>query len=199
MKLRPWQIAQEGATEGQALLWDGNYWLPGDVVTESPAAASETVAGILEIATQAETDTGTDDARAVTPLKLATRLTAVLAGYQPAGSYQPLDSDLTAIAALATTAYGRALLTLADQAALLAAIGAATTTASGVVELATDAEAIAGTDAVSAVTPASLAAALDALSVTATTALIPLTTDVGGVPDFVWDEDNQLVLTEVAL
>lgn len=32
--------------------------------------------------------------------------------------YQPLDSDLTAIAALATTAYGRALLTLADAAAL---------------------------------------------------------------------------------
>lgn len=36
------------------------------------SAASETTAGILEIATQAETDTGTDDARAVTPLKLAT-------------------------------------------------------------------------------------------------------------------------------
>jgi hypothetical protein len=37
--------------------------------------------------------------------------------------YQPLDSDLTAIAALATTAYGRALLTLADQAALGASVG----------------------------------------------------------------------------
>jgi hypothetical protein len=35
-------------------------------------SASETAAGILEIATQAETDAGTDDARAVTPLKLAT-------------------------------------------------------------------------------------------------------------------------------
>lgn len=35
------------------------------------AAASETTAGIAEIATQAETDTGTDDARIVTPLKLA--------------------------------------------------------------------------------------------------------------------------------
>lgn len=35
-------------------------------------AASETSAGIAEIATQAETDTGTDDARIVTPLKLAT-------------------------------------------------------------------------------------------------------------------------------
>jgi hypothetical protein len=36
------------------------------------AAASETVSGIMELATQAETDTGTDDLRAVTPLKLAT-------------------------------------------------------------------------------------------------------------------------------
>lgn len=36
------------------------------------SAATETTAGIAEIATQAETDTGTDDARFVTPLKLAT-------------------------------------------------------------------------------------------------------------------------------
>lgn len=35
-------------------------------------AASESTAGIAELATQAETDTGTDDARIVTPLKLAT-------------------------------------------------------------------------------------------------------------------------------
>ena len=40
-----------------------------------------------------------------------------------AAQFQPLDSDLTAIAALATTVYGRALLTLANQAALRAATG----------------------------------------------------------------------------
>ena len=38
----------------------------------SAPAATETTAGIAEIATQAETDTGTDDQRIVTPLKLAT-------------------------------------------------------------------------------------------------------------------------------
>jgi hypothetical protein len=38
----------------------------------SVPAASETTAGIAEIATQAETDAGTDDLRMVTPLKLAT-------------------------------------------------------------------------------------------------------------------------------
>lgn len=40
---------------------------------------------------------------------------------------QPLDSDLTAIAALATTSWGRALLTLADAAAARAALDAAAT------------------------------------------------------------------------
>jgi hypothetical protein len=38
----------------------------------SAPAASETTAGIAELATQAETDAGTDDLRMVTPLKLAT-------------------------------------------------------------------------------------------------------------------------------
>jgi len=38
----------------------------------SAPSASETTAGIAEIATQAETDAGTDDARIVTPLKLKT-------------------------------------------------------------------------------------------------------------------------------
>jgi hypothetical protein len=38
----------------------------------SAPAASETTAGIAEIATQAEVNTGTDDLRIVTPLKLAT-------------------------------------------------------------------------------------------------------------------------------
>ena len=38
----------------------------------SAGAATESTAGIAEIATQGETDAGTDDARIVTPLKLAT-------------------------------------------------------------------------------------------------------------------------------
>lgn len=38
-------------------------------------------------------------------------------------AYQPLDPDLTAIAALGTTAFGRSLLTLANAAALKAATG----------------------------------------------------------------------------
>lgn len=43
--------------------------------------------------------------------------------YPEASSFQPLDSDLSAIAALGTTPYGRSLLVLANQASLKAATG----------------------------------------------------------------------------
>lgn len=112
-------------------------------------AASETTASVIELATQGETNTGTDDARAVTPLKLQTRLAAYA---------QPLDSDLTAVAALTTTSYGRAFLELANQAALMGLLSSASATAQGIVELATDAETITGTDTARATTPANLAA-----------------------------------------
>lgn len=53
---------------GDQVYWDGTSWqfIQGNIV-----ASSETLAGIIEIATQAETNTGTDDARAVTPAKLS--------------------------------------------------------------------------------------------------------------------------------
>jgi len=41
------------------------------IVQNNLGAASETVPGYIELATQAEMDTATDDARAVTPLKYA--------------------------------------------------------------------------------------------------------------------------------
>lgn len=94
----------------------------------------------------------------------AAELTAALA------AYQPLDSDLTAIAALATTSFGRALLTLADQAALTSSVAAATATASGIVELATNAEAATGTDTVRAITPANLSSVLGSYLTTAAAA-----------------------------
>lgn len=55
---------------------------------------------------------------------------ADLSGYATtaavAAGYQPLDSDLTAIAALTTTSFGRALLTLVDAAAMRTAAGLGT-------------------------------------------------------------------------
>jgi len=50
----------------------GTTSLAWTVFGSGAGAASETSAGIAEIATQAETDAGTDDLRIVTPLKLAT-------------------------------------------------------------------------------------------------------------------------------
>lgn len=76
--------------------------------------------------------------------------------------YQPRDADLDALAAVASTAYGRGLLALADQAGLMGLLAAATETAAGIVELATSAEATTGTDTARAVTPAGLKASVDA-------------------------------------
>ena len=47
------------------------------------------------------------------------------------GVWQPLDSDLTAIAALTTTSFGRSLLTMANAAAVRSTIGAGTSSFSG--------------------------------------------------------------------
>lgn len=76
--------------------------------------------------------------------------------------FQPLDTDLTSIAALVTTAYGRAFLTLANQAGLVGLLPTSSEAAVGLVELATVAEATAGTDTARAVTPAGAKAAADA-------------------------------------
>ena len=75
----------------------------------------------------------------ITPLQVPwsdlTEMPTTLAGYGLTDA-QPLDSDLTAIAALSTTSYGRNLLTLANQAALAAAVGSnnATNVTSGTLD-----------------------------------------------------------------
>lgn len=61
-----------GTTKRQSLV---NFTLGSGTPTfvnfgTSAPAATESVSGIVELATQGETDTGTDDVRAVTPLKL---------------------------------------------------------------------------------------------------------------------------------
>ena len=49
-------------------VWDGAKWVQ---VGATPADSSETVKGIIELATTAEVDAGTDTVRAVTPKTLA--------------------------------------------------------------------------------------------------------------------------------
>lgn len=66
----------------------------GSFGTSAPAA-SETVAGIAELATQAETNTGTDDLRIVTPLKLATSKWANKSFQQNIGDGSATQYDVT--------------------------------------------------------------------------------------------------------
>jgi len=90
--------------------------------TGAPPAASETTVGVIEIATQAETNTGTADNLAVTPLKFQTRLAAFA---------QPLNATLTALAGSAVGAFGKTLLGTADAAAAKTALGLSTVATSG--------------------------------------------------------------------
>jgi hypothetical protein len=75
----------------------------------------------------------TDAAVGRTALGLGTAATQASGAFDASGAAaavqaasQPLDSDLTAIAALTTTSYGRAFLALADAAAARAALGSGT-------------------------------------------------------------------------
>ena len=84
-------------------------------------AATETNAGIAEIATQAETNTGTDDARIVTPLKLKTNLASppAIGGTAPnAGSFTTLSAVTTVAAGTSVTAGTTLTATLGDITAL---------------------------------------------------------------------------------
>jgi hypothetical protein len=73
-------------------------------------------AAALNVGTSAGTIAAGDDSR----------ITGALSSATAASTYQPLDSDLTAIAALSTTSFGRSLLTQADAAATRTTIGAGT-------------------------------------------------------------------------
>lgn len=90
-------------------------------------------------------------------------LASVARDYFGAGS-QPLDSDLTAIAALTTTAFGRGLLALADAAALRTSAGLGTAATTAATDYATAAQ---GTTADNAVPKSLVDAKGDLIAATA--------------------------------
>ncbi len=105
-----------GGTTGQQLAKNSN----ADYDTEWVSPASNPDAEDVAF-TPAGTIASTDVQAAIE--EVASEYVSLVAGLSAV--YQVLDSDLTAIAALATTSFGRNLLLLADQAALLSAAGAA--------------------------------------------------------------------------
>ena len=125
----------------------GRATIGGVDVVISTDAATEGATGLVELATQAEVDTGTDDVRVVTPLKLATATSLLQATETQKGALEiatQAEVDAGTDNTRAVTPAGLA--------------GRATSeTLAGVIELATQAEVDAGTDAVRAVTPATLA------------------------------------------
>lgn len=111
-------------------------------LSPSPPDASTTVKGIVELATDAETQTGTDAVRAITPANLTARTAT---------------ETRTGIIELATAAETQAG-TDAFRGVTPATLASLTSTATraGLVELATDAETQTGTDTQRAITPGNL-------------------------------------------
>lgn len=95
-------------TAGGLVELDGSSLIPESLIPASIARDTEVTAAVSAHA--AATDPHGDRAYAASL----------------GSAYQPVDSDLTAIAALTTTSYGRALLTLANLAALQATLGSGT-------------------------------------------------------------------------
>lgn len=117
--------------------------------------ATATQKGRVELATDAETITGTDDTRAVTPAGLA----ALTASATRDGLVE-LATDAEAITGADTA---RAVTPANLAAAVTTHVAAASTTVAGKVELATDAEAKTGSDTARAITAANLRAVLTGL------------------------------------
>lgn len=125
----------------------------------APPDASATVKGIVELATDAETLTGTDTTRATTPANIA----AALATVTIADASTTVKGKVE-LATNAETTTGTDTALATTPAGVKAAIDArtGTETAAGILELATNAETVTGTDTVRATHPAGTKAAIDA-------------------------------------
>lgn len=107
-------------------VWRDLLLTPGDVGADSAGTASSAMSAHLAAADPHAQYTTSAEAAAAAPVQsVAGRTGAVTLVPSDVGA-QPVDSDLTAIAALTTTTFGRGLLTTADAAAARTAIGAGT-------------------------------------------------------------------------
>jgi hypothetical protein len=150
--------------------------LSGDATVDSDgavtvASASDTAAGKIEVATDAEVQTGTDSARAIVPSALAAWWTWIKSQAQIITEDWNVDEDSGGSLSFTDTSYILTVNTPAPDypdnwtinwparpGTLLLQEDAATESASGAVELATDAEVQTGTDSARAIVPSALAA-----------------------------------------
>jgi hypothetical protein len=125
--------------------------------------ATETLPGIIEIATQAEVDAGVDDTRAITPKKQKIFIDAAIAAIPVIPDASESEAGKIELATQAEVDAGvddlRAVTPLKQKTfvdAKIAAIPAASETQAGKAEIATQVETNAGTDNVRIVTPLKL-------------------------------------------
>jgi len=147
-----------------AAVTDKNYVTDAEAVvigntsgtnTGDEVSATDAIEGIVELATQAEVDTGTDSTRVVTP--------STLANYSGLGGSSATDTTegIVELATQAEVDAGTDTTRVVTPSTLASYSGlggsSATDTTEGIVELATQAEVDAGTDTTRVVTPSTLA------------------------------------------
>lgn len=142
--------------DGDVLTYDTgtSEWVAAAPTGGAPDA-SETVKGIVELATTAETTTGVDTVRATTPAGVKA-VADTLAPLSHSHAASDITSGTVATARLGSGSASSSTYLRGDQ--TYAALPTSSATVSGIVELATDAEAVTGTDTARAVTPANVAA-----------------------------------------
>ena len=130
-----------------------------DKVDNTDDDASETVKGVIRIATSAEATTGTNDLTAMTPLTVKERIDALNLG---TASTQDVGTSASNVVQLD----GSARLPAVDGSQLtnLPSASDASETTKGIIEIATSAEATTGTDDLKAMTPLTVKERIDALS-----------------------------------
>jgi hypothetical protein len=127
-------------------IWDGTGW-----VVPTPPDATTTVKGVVELATVAEAEAGTDTVRAVTPAGLKSAIVKVSGGASGTAPTSPSIGQVWT-----DTSKAPPVMQIWDGTkwvAVGAAPADATTTVKGIIQLATAAEVLAGTDLTKAITP----------------------------------------------
>jgi len=161
-----------------------------------PPAATESTAGIAELATQAETNAGTDDARIVTPLKLdakiaiavpaATEATAGRAELATQAETNAGTDDARIVTPLKLVTYTATILPTASE------------TVAGKAELATQAETNAGTDDLRIVTPLKLTTFINA-TVPAATETVAGKAEIATQAEVTTGTDDTRIVTPLKL